>query len=66
MVINEIFHVKFVQSDENVIKEKKENVQKRGNVSILYEYTWELNFSVLFGDKNISSHVTLFLCPDLN
>lgn len=39
IVINEIFRVKFVQSDENVIKEKKENVQKRENVSILYEYT---------------------------
>lgn len=35
VVINEIFRVKFVQSDENVIKKKIH--EKRGNVSILYE-----------------------------
>lgn len=35
VVINEIFRVKFVQSDENVIKKKI--YEKRGNVSILYE-----------------------------
>lgn len=28
MVINEIFRVKFVQSDENVIKEKKKMYEK--------------------------------------